>query len=89
MIIEGKFYKLTPVSDISNFYDLELLYNIGGKNPRQEYKIAAYGITLPHAIKCIIRYTINNKFNTDTITLKQYLDEFKKIKTTIEKEIDY
>jgi hypothetical protein len=87
MIIEGEFYRLTPVNEHSIMFDLELLYDIGGKNPRQEFKIAGYGYRLDSAIKTIIAYRINKKFKESTLTLKQYLDEFKKISEEIKQEI--
>ena len=40
MEIVGDFYKLTPVNEHSTKFDLELLYEIGGKNPRKEFKNA-------------------------------------------------
>lgn len=83
MVIEGSFYKLTPVNDHSAFFDLELLYEIGGKNPRKEFKIASYGVTLDRAINAIVRFAINNKYKNEVITLKQYLDEFNEQKKDI------
>lgn len=78
MIIEGSFYKLTPVSESSPFFDLELLYDIGGKNPRKEFKIEGYGLSLEAAIDRCCRYAISKKFKKEeTIDLKQYVDEYK------------
>lgn len=80
MIIEGSFYRLTPISDSSPRFDLELLYDIGGKNPRKEFKIEGYGYPLEIALDRCCRYAISKKFGKDEIiTLKEYLDEFKKI----------
>lgn len=79
MIIEGPFYRLTPISDSSPMFDLELLYDIGGKNPRKEFKVEGYGYPLESAIDRCCRYAASKKFEKDEIiTLKQYLDEFKK-----------
>lgn len=78
MVIEGSFYRVTPVNDHSAFFDLELLYEIGGKNPRKEFKAVAYGLRLDSAINAIIRYGINNKYKDEVITFKQYVDEYKK-----------
>ena len=39
-IIQGDFFQLIPVNEHSLQYDLKLLYKIGGKNPREEYKDA-------------------------------------------------
>ena len=92
MIIEGSFYRLTPLNDHSPHFDLELLYKVGGKNPRSEFKIAGYGYNLDHAIKAIIRYAVNQHFGDQVVTLKQYLDEYRKaaedIKRSIQDKID-
>jgi len=72
MIIEGSFYRLTPVNDSSLRFDLELLYDIGGKNPRKEFKTEGYGYTLETALKKCCSYAINRKFGKDeVITLKR------------------
>lgn len=77
MVIQGEFFKITPVSEHSLHYDLELLYEIKGKNPRQEYKNAGYGMPLETAIRKCIQYALSQKF--EVLTLREYLDEFKKI----------
>ncbi len=79
MVIEGSFYRLTPVSESSPFFDLELLYDIGGKNPRKEFKIEGYGLSLEAAIDRCCRYAVFKKFSKEEIIdLKQYVDEYKK-----------
>lgn len=87
MIIEGEFYRIIPVNEYSNFYDLELLYEIKGKNPRKEYKNVGYGKTLESAIQSIIQYYLSNKFENEVITLKTYLDEYKEVSNKIREEI--
>lgn len=88
MVIEGPFYRLTPVSDSSPFFDLELLYDIGGKNPRKEFKIEGYGYPLEVAIDRCCRYAASKKFDKEeVVTLKQYLDEFKKATKEIRSQI--
>lgn len=77
MVIQGEFFKMTPVSEHSLHYDLELLYEIKGKNPRQEYKNAGYGMPLETAIRKCIQYALSQKF--EVLTLREYLDEYKKI----------
>lgn len=77
MVIEESFYKLIPSNEHSLNFDLELLYDIGGKNPRQEFKNVGYGYTLENAIKAIIMYAINKKFKEKSITLKEFLEEYK------------
>lgn len=80
-IIQGDFFQLIPVNEHSLQYDLKLLYKIGGKNPREEYKDAGYGLSLENAIKKCIQYAINQKF--EVLSLKEYLDEYKKIQEKI------
>lgn len=89
MVIEGSFYRLTPISDSSPRFDLELLYDIGGKNPRKEFKVEGYGYPLIAAIERCCQYAVSKKFDKDeVITLKQYLDEYKKTKEEIRFEIE-
>lgn len=83
MTIEGSFYRIIPVNEYSAFFDLELLHEIGGKNPRQEFKPVAYGLKLDHALNAIIRFAINKKYKDEVITFKQYVDEFRKQKDEI------
>ena len=89
MIIEGSFYRLIPINDSSPLFDLELKYSIGGKNPREEFKIEGYGYPLELAIDRCCRYAINKKFDkNEVITLKKYLDEFKIIKKQISQQVN-
>lgn len=81
MVIQGEFFQLTSVSEHSLLWDLKLLYKIGGKNPREEYKEAGYGLTLDTAIKKCINYALNQKF--DVLSLKEYLDEFRNLQNEI------
>lgn len=84
MIIEGTFYRLTPITESSPMFDLELLYDVGGKNPRKEFKVEGYGYPLEAAIERCCRYAVSRKFDKDEIlTLKQYIDEFKQAKEDI------
>lgn len=84
MIIEGSFYKLIPINESSPRFDLELLYDIGGKNPRKEFQIEGYGYPLETAIDRCIHYAVRKKFDKDEIiTLKRYIDEYKKEKKSI------
>lgn len=79
MVIEEKDFRLTPVNDSSPVFDLELLYTVNpkGKDPRQEFKIAAYGISLNHAIKKIAQYRVNCRHKEEAINLLTYFKEFK------------
>ena len=79
MIIKENDFKLIPISESSNFFDLELLYTIKpkGKEERQEFKTSSYGISLEAAIRKIIQYRICSKHKEDVINLQTYLSEFK------------
>jgi hypothetical protein len=81
MVIQGEFFQLTPVNEHSLLWDLKLLYKVGGKNPREEYKEAGYGLTLDSALKKCINYAINQNF--EILSLKEYLDEFRRLTTEI------
>lgn len=81
MVIQGDFFRLTPVHEHSLQFDLDLLYEIKGKNPRKEYKNAGYGLPLETALKKCIQYAINQKF--EVLSLKEYLDEYKKMQKEI------
>ena len=88
MIIEEQDFRLTPSSNVaSDFWDLELLVNIKGTDPRQEFKNVGYGLPLISAIKRICNYRIQHRHKKEAITLAQYLKEyiklFKELKTSI------
>ena len=85
MVIQGEFYQLTPVNEHSLQWDLKLLYKIGGKNPREEYKDAGYGLTLENAIRKCIQYALNQRF--EVLSLKEYLDEFKRLQEEIKSQL--
>lgn len=81
MIIQGDFFRIIPAGEHSLHFDLELLHKIKGKNPREEYKNAGYGMPLETAIKKCIQYALNQNF--EVLTLKEYLDEYKKMQKAI------
>ena len=85
MVIQGDFYQITPVNEHSLLFDLKLLYEIKGKNPRMEYKDVGYGLTLTSAIKQCIQYALSRKF--EVLSLKEYLDEFKKMQEELERQL--
>ena len=79
MQIQGDFYRITSIDDSSPFWDLELLKTIKSKtNPRTEFVNAGYGLTIESAIRRIIQFTICSKH--DSLTLKEYLNEFKRLR---------
>lgn len=89
MIIEGSFYRLTPDNDFSLRFDLELLCDIGGKNPRKEFKNFGYSMSLEHAIHKCIQFSVSQKFEEkEIISLHQYLKEFCHAKEEIKQEIN-
>lgn len=77
MVIEEKDFRLIPVSESSPMFDLELLYTIRpkGKEARQEFKNAGYGMNLETALKKVIQYRLSCKH--DTIDIATYLKEFR------------
>ena len=84
MIIEESDFRLIPVKESGLLFDLELLKVIhkGKENERTEFKNIAYGITIESALKYIANARINAKYN-DSISLKQYLQEYKDIINSI------
>ena len=80
MTIEEKDFRLIHIKDTSNLFDLELLktVNKGKSTERQEFKNVAYGVTIEYAIKYIANTRIAAN-NSDTIDLKTYLKEYRKI----------
>lgn len=77
MVIKEKDFQLTPVSDSSPVFDLELLYTVRpkGKEARQEFKNVAYGISLESALKKVIQYRLSLKH--EVVDLGTYLREFR------------
>lgn len=86
MIIEGDFYRIVPVNEYSCLFDLELLHEIKGKNPRKEFKNVGYGMPLERVLDSIIRYSVNKKL-PETVTLKEYLNAFKEETNSIRREL--
>lgn len=89
MIIEGSFYRIIPADDNSKFFDLELLKDIKGNNPRKEFKHEAYSLTLDKAIERCINYATRKKFLDKVVTLKEYLDELKQQTKNIKETLSY
>lgn len=71
-------FKLKAIDEHTPRFDLELLYVIKarGKEPRKDFKLIAYGITLEYAIRKIAHYRIACKHKEEAITLKKYCKEF-------------
>lgn len=75
MTIEESDFRLTPMSNDSNFWDLEFLHTVKSRSGeiRQEFKNAAYGLTLESAIKRIVHYRCINKRKNDALNMNEYL----------------
>jgi hypothetical protein len=86
MVIQGEFFQIIPINEHSTQFDLRLLYKIKGKNPREEYKDAGYGMPLEAAIKKCVQFAITNKY--ETMSLREYLDEYKKMLNEIGLQIN-
>ena len=80
MIIEEKDFRLIPIKETSNLFDLELLktVNKGKSTERQEFKNVAYGVTIESAIKYIANARIAAN-SPNVIDLKTYLEKYKEI----------
>lgn len=78
MIIEEKDFKLIPIDDSSNLFDLELLYKVQprGKESRMEFKNVAYGIGLANAIRRVAHYRVSQNHKEEAITLVTYFRDF-------------
>lgn len=87
MIIQGDIYRLTPINEHSPKYDLELLHSIGGKNPREEFKVVAYGISLESALERTILFATNKRLGDEVVTLKQFLYVYKEESNKIREEL--
>lgn len=80
MSIKDDDFILTPASnDASPFWDLQLLVTIKPKDkePRQEFKIMGYGMTLASAIRHIANYRVLHKNGDGVVSLKKYIEEYK------------
>lgn len=79
MTIEEADFRLTPCTEASSHFDLELLYvvNKGKSNERTEFRNAGYGLSLDSAIRKITMSRIGNKYREGSISLKEFLKEFK------------
>lgn len=80
MIIEESDFRLIPVKDSGDKFDLELLrvINKGKDTERREFKNVAYGITIESAMRYIANARILEN-NSDTLDLKTYLKKYKEI----------
>lgn len=79
MVIEEEDFRLIPCNESSMLFDIELLYTVnkGKSNERTEFRNAGYGISLENAIRKVIMNRIGNKHVEGTISLEQFLKEFK------------
>ena len=81
MIIEEKDFRLIPIKDYGDMFDLELLktVNKGKETERQEFKVVAYGVRIDSALRYVANARIAER-NPGTIDLKTYLQEYRNIK---------
>lgn len=80
MVIEEKDFRLTPIKDSGDMFDLELLrtVNKGKETERQEFKVIAYGVRIDSALRYITNARVAER-NPGTIDLKTYLQEYRNI----------
>lgn len=78
MKIEEQDFILESSNETSILFDLQLLKTIRPKSGpvREEFQIIGYGVPLERCLKHIIKHRIDQKY-PDTMTLKQYLNEYK------------
>lgn len=79
MTIEESDFRLTPCSEASSRFDLELLYvvNKGKSNERTEFRNAGYGLSLDSAIRKITINRMSTKYGESSISLKTFLEGFR------------
>lgn len=79
MVIQEEDFRLTPINESSNRFDLELLYTIQpkGKEARQEFKVVAYGISINSAMKRIAHFRMCQGLKDQALTMLDYLNGFK------------
>lgn len=87
MIIEEVDFKLTSVSEMGAFFDLDLLYIVKPKGApqREEFKNNGYAMSLERCIQIITMYRLDKKENTYSLSsfLKAYKEECEEIKKLI------
>ncbi len=88
MIIEEVDFKLTSVSEMGAFFDLDLLYIVKppkGAPQREEFKNNGYAMSLERCIQIITMYRLDKKENTYSLSsfLKAYKEECEEIKKLI------
>ena len=89
MIIEESDFVLTSINDDSLLFDLELVHIVKprGGEPRKEFQIAGYGLTLESMKKPIgIARRLSDK-HPEAITMQQFLEEYKSEKENLLKII--
>lgn len=79
MIIEEHDFRLTPCSESSSMFDLDLLYvvNKGKDNERTEFRNAGYGLSIEHALRKVAMSRLEKKYGEGTMSLAEFLKEFK------------
>lgn len=82
MIIQEEDFRMIPCGAL---WDLELAKTIRpkGGEPRVEFKSEGYGMTMESCIKRVINKRIADK--KETLSLKEYLDEYKQQLDTLNK----
>jgi hypothetical protein len=90
MVIEESDFRLTQINESSSKWDLELIHTVRpkGKEARQEFKNAGYGLSLDSAMRRIINHRLHNKHSENAITMKDYLTEFKDQVKQLEKLLE-
>ena len=90
MVIKGKDYELTPVSEASNLWDLRLMKTVkpGGGVSREELSDPLYGMPLDAAINRIIHYRAKKHFkDEETVKLADYIKVLQMMNDELRKEV--
>ena len=90
MVIKGKDYELTPVSETSHHWDLRLMKTVKprGGTPREELGDPLYGMSLSSAIARIIHYRAKKHFeDQETVKLADYIKVLQMMDDQLRKEL--
>ena len=81
MTIQEKDFVLTPVSDDSNLFNLAFYKKVKKRDTGKfEFELgnSLYGLTLSSALMRIAHHRVAKKYEEDNITLRQFLNDYKK-----------
>lgn len=88
MIIEEPDFRLTS-DTYGSHWDVEVKVTVRPRNgePREDWKVLAYGCQMPFAIRKVMGYRLEKK--KETYTLKEFMEAFKTELDNIKKLVSY